>query len=81
MGAFAISGIHLWNSRVKINPQKIIKGLKHKPDVFTNLAAAKRYAERYIKPHVVMMGGKGKFWVVCFADAQRLEKQGYEVVK
>lgn len=81
MGAFAISGIHLWNSRVKINPQKIMKELKYRPDIFTNLAAAKRYAERCTKLHFVVMGDNNKFWVVCFLDAQRLEKDGYEIVR
>jgi len=57
-----------------------MKRLKYRPDVFTDLATAKRCAEKCIKPHVVIMVDNNKFWVVCFADAQILEKQGYEVV-
>ena len=27
----------------------------------------------------VMLGDNGKFWVACFADAQKLQKAGYEI--
>lgn len=51
-----------------------------KIEQFTNASAAFRWAENCIKSHFVLLGDNGKFWVANFATAQKLEKQGYEVV-
>jgi len=54
-------------------------GLRYKPDQFTQIESAKRWADRCNKLHSVILGCNGMFWVVCFADAQRLVKAGYEI--
>lgn len=51
-------------------------GLKHMPDVVRDEATAARMAYGR-KGHAVMLG-EGAYWVVCLADAQRLEDAGYE---
>jgi len=52
--------------------------LKYRPDQFSTLAAAKRWADRCEKPHQVILGDNGKYWVVCPADAAKLQKAGLE---
>jgi len=56
-------------------------GLRNNIDMLTNRDSAFRYADNCKKPHVVMLGCNGLFWVVCFADAQKLSKRGYEIAK
>jgi hypothetical protein len=58
---------------------KTTLGLKNNIDQFSCPAAAQRYANRCEKLHIVMLGDNGKFWVACFADAQKLQKAGYEI--
>jgi hypothetical protein len=45
---------------------------------FTTLGLAQAFADRCKKSHAVMLGDDERFWVVSMADAQRLERQGYE---
>lgn len=54
-------------------------GLRNNIDMFSSLEAAKRWANNCIKLHIVMLGDNGKYWVACFADAQKLLKMGYEI--
>jgi hypothetical protein len=58
---------------------KTTLGLRRNIDQFTNAESAFSWAEKCIKLHVVMLGCNGKYWVACFADAQKLSKMGYEV--
>ncbi len=58
---------------------KTTLGLRNNIDQFSNLDAAQRWANNCIKLHIVMLGDNGKYWVVCFADAQKLSKIGYEI--
>ena len=51
---------------------------KNAPIKFSSLAIANQFVNQAIKSMAVMMGDDGKFWVVTMADAQRLEKAGYE---
>lgn len=44
---------------------------------FTSLALAQSFADRK-QGRAVMLGDDERFWVVSMADAQRLERQGYE---
>lgn len=54
-------------------------GLRNGIDEFSNRDSAFRWANNCKKLHAVMLGDNGKFWVACFADAQRLFKMGYEI--
>jgi len=54
-----------------------IYGLRHEPEYFRNLGNARSYAARG-KCSVVMLGDDERFWVVCLADAARLERAGLE---
>ena len=58
------------------NAQKAL-GLKYRPVVIRNEATAWSLADRCTKPQIVMLGDDA-YWVVCPADAARLEKAGYE---
>ena len=51
-------------------------GLKYTPEVIRDEAAAFSIADR-TKAGTVMLG-EGAFWVVCLADAARLERAGFE---
>jgi hypothetical protein len=48
-------------------------------DQFSTLEAASRWANNCIKLHIVMLGDNGKYWVVNFANAQVLQKLGYQI--
>lgn len=50
--------------------------LKHRPVVVRSQRSAFAIADRW-KAGTVMLG-EGAFWVVCLADAARLEAAGYE---
>ncbi len=52
--------------------------LRHEPDQLSNRDSAFRWAANCHKLHIVILGDNGKFWVCCFADAQKLVKMGYE---
>jgi hypothetical protein len=56
-------------------------GLRHNPDQLSSREAAFRLANNCIKLHMVVLGDNCKFWVVCFSDAQKLVKLGYEIAK
>lgn len=58
------------------NAQKAL-GLKYRPVVIRNEQIAWSIADRCTKPQIVMLGDDA-YWVVCPADAARLEKAGYE---
>lgn len=51
-------------------------GLKRTPVVFRDGDLAKRCAARG-RAETVMLGD-GAFWIVCLADAERLNNAGYE---
>jgi hypothetical protein len=40
---------------------------------------ATSFADRTVKPMMVLLGDDEKFWVVTLADAERLVGSGYEV--
>lgn len=52
--------------------------------VFRNPDLASLYADRCVKPHWIVLGDndgeQGEYWVVTPADAQRLERAGYEMI-
>ena len=52
-------------------------GLRHRPEVIRDEAAAFRIADHAAKPLRVMLGD-GAYWVVCPADAERLDRAGFE---
>lgn len=64
-----------------MNTLKQQLGLRYSLVEMSTLEGALRYAERCIKAHCVILGDNGKFWIACFADAQRLVKAGYELAE
>ena len=52
--------------------------LRHTPIVFRDGGLAKNFAASCVKPQRVMLGCDGKFWIVCPADAERMNRSGYE---
>jgi hypothetical protein len=52
--------------------------MKYEPIKFIDRNNAFSFAARCLKSMWVMLGDDDRFWVVCPADASRLEKQGYE---
>lgn len=62
-----------------------IKALtKSRVAVFRNFELANLHAENCVKPHWIVLGDHdgecGEYWVATPADAQRLERAGYEMV-
>lgn len=57
---------------------RVAYGLKYEPAKFHDRELAFRSLNSHIKPQRVMLGDDGKFWVVCPADASRLERAGLE---
>jgi hypothetical protein len=54
--------------------------LRHSPTIFNNRENAFNSLKSYVKScYTVVLGSDCKFWVVCFSDAQRLQKLGYEL--
>lgn len=53
-------------------------GLRYNPDRFQNRALAFSFSNGTVKPSRVMLGCDGRFWVLCPADANKLEGLGYE---
>lgn len=51
---------------------------KNAPIKFISLATANYVADNALIPMAVMMGDDERFWVVTMADAQRLDRAGYE---
>jgi hypothetical protein len=64
-----------------MNTIKNSLGLRNSVDIFNNRENAFGWASMSIKLQVVMLGDNGKFWVVCFSDAQKLSKIGYEIAQ
>jgi hypothetical protein len=58
---------------------KTTLGLRNNVDIFNNRENAFGWASMSIKGQIVMLGDNNKFWVVCFADANKLSKLGYEI--
>lgn len=62
-------------------------GLRYEPIAFSTLARARSYAARCKKPMWVVLGdideeaGTATAWVVCPADAAKLERLGYEIAR
>lgn len=54
-------------------------GLRNNVDILSTKESAFRYASNCIKLHVVILGENCKYWVVCFSDAQKLVKAGFEL--
>jgi hypothetical protein len=52
--------------------------LRHEPIAFVDGGLARNFAANCIKPQRVMLGCDGRFWIVCPADADRLERNGYQ---
>jgi hypothetical protein len=60
---------------------KVKLNLRYTPDVYINLGTAKFAMEHMGKKcWVIVMGDNCKYWVVCFADAGKLVKAGYEML-
>ena len=53
-------------------------GLRHEPIRTGNRTAAINLVAHGVKPHRVMLGFDGMFWVVCPADAAKLAEMGCE---
>ena len=53
---------------------------KNAPYKFTQLANAQNFVNRARRGMAIFMGDDNQYWVVGMADAQRLEKAGYEWV-
>jgi hypothetical protein len=52
--------------------------LRHKIIRFKSRTLVFSSLDKMLKPHRVMLGDDGYFWIVCPADATKLEKAGYE---
>ena len=52
--------------------------LKYQPFKFNSRERAFAFANHCEKAMAVMLGDDAKFWVVCLADAARMERAGYE---
>lgn len=57
---------------------KTAYGLKYEPAKYRDRALAFASLRHAAKPMRVMLGDDQRFWVVCPADAARLERQGIE---
>jgi hypothetical protein len=53
--------------------------LRHEPIRFSTPEAARHFADRCTRPMWVVLGDAARAWVVCPADAARLERAGYEI--
>jgi hypothetical protein len=54
---------------------------KYQPFKFISRELAFAFANRSDKFTAVMLGDDSRYWVVCPADASRLERAGYEWAK
>jgi hypothetical protein len=63
-------------------PASIQAIVKSQVTVFHSLPLARNYVDRCRKLYCIILGDhddeRGEYWVVTPADAQRLERQGYE---
>lgn len=59
-------------------------GLRYQPDRYVRLETATTALRHYIKPHRIIevkaSGFISGYYIVCPADASRLERAGYKVV-
>ena len=61
-------------------------GLRHQPDRYNSLEAAKIGLTFCVKSHMIVEVGESQttfragYYIVCPADASRLEKEGYRIV-
>ena len=53
-------------------------GLRNEPYRFISRETAFDFSSRTVKASRVILGSDNRFWVVCPADATRLEKLGFE---
>ena len=60
---------------------KTILGLKNNMYHFSNIDSAFRWANNSEKSHMVFLGYDNQYWVVCFSDAQKLFKLGFEIAE
>lgn len=55
--------------------------LRYSIDSFTNENSARSAMTHAVKNcWLIVLGDNCKYWVVCFADAAKLEKAGYEIL-
>lgn len=60
---------------------KLKLNLRYSIDSFTNEDSARSTIAHSVKNcWLIVLGDNNKFWVVCFADAAKLERAGYEVL-
>ena len=64
-----------------MNNLKYLYGLRYNVDILSTLEGAKRFVKRSEKPMCIILGDNTKYWVVCFADAQKLQTKGYGLLK
>ena len=64
----------------RVPSPKNFAGLRHAPIIVYDEAAAWRIADRQ-RGMVVMLGPCPQYWIVCRADAARLEQAGHEWAK
>lgn len=68
---------------INAQTQTLVKG---RIAAFRNLDNAHSYVGHCVKPHWIVLGDhdedgeNGQYWVVTPADAQRLERAGYEIL-
>lgn len=61
-------------------------GLRYQPDRYNRLEAARTGLAFYVKNHMIVEVDenqtefKAGYYVVCFADASKLEKRGYKII-
>jgi hypothetical protein len=53
--------------------------LKYKPVAFISENLARKFASQS-RSDVVMLGEDSRYWVVCLADAEKMNRAGYEYV-
>lgn len=60
---------------------KSLLNLRYSIDSFSTEAAARFDISCRVKTcWLIVLGDNCKFWVVCFADAVKLERAGYEIL-
>jgi hypothetical protein len=60
------------------NARETYERIKARAARFIDRQLAFEHAATTVKPHRVMLGDDGRYWVVTPADAARLERMGYE---
>ena len=62
----------------RTNDRNSYEQIKRRAGRFIDRDLAFTHAATTIKPHRVMLGDDGRYWVVTPADASRLERWGHE---